>query len=277
MQRMLQRVFLYKLPSISTPHFLQNILPTLEHSLSLALKYFFPVAGSLVLQPSSRPHIRYDQGCSVTLTVADESDEDFEYLVINRYGKNMIHDASLSELAPTLSDEDHEVLFGIQVTVFPNSGICIGIAYKHVLSDGRSIMQFLRTWSSIFMNSNDFVPPVLDRSLVPDPGGVLHDTVMKQLASIPPSFIENLKQPKKATGIIKVRATFFFKRSEINKMREWIISQAEEEGEKLHLSLFVLTCSLIWICHVKSQSATGSSNGEDVKDDDLCSTFWFHF
>ncbi|KAL9671772.1 hypothetical protein QQ045_009345 [Rhodiola kirilowii] len=263
-----KRVFIYKLPSISTPHFLQNILPTLEHSLSLALKYFFPVAGSLVLQPSSRPHIRYDQGCSVTLTVADESDEDFEYLV-NRYGKNMIHDASFSELAPTLS-EDHEVLFGIQVTVFPDSGICIGIAYKHVLGDGRSIMQFLRTWSSIFRNSNDdFVPPVLDRSLVPDHGVVLHDTVMKQLASIPPWFIENLKQPKKATGIIKVRATFFFKRSEINKMREWIISQAEEEGEKLHLSLFVLTSSLIWICHVKSQTATGLSNGED--DDDQCS------
>ncbi|KAL9669414.1 hypothetical protein QQ045_006961 [Rhodiola kirilowii] len=267
-----KRVFLYKFPSISTQHFLQNILPSLKHSLSLALKYFFPVAGSLVLQPNSRPYIRYDQGCSVALTVA-ESDEDFEHLV-NRDGK-MIHDASFSELVPTISKD--EVLFGIQVTVFPNSGgICIGIACKHVLGDGRSIMHFLRTWSSIFRNSNDdFVPPVLDRSLVPDPGGVLHDTLLKQLTSIPPSSIENLQQPKEATGMIKVRATFSIKRSEINKMREWILSQVED-GENLHLSSFVLTCSLIWICLVKSQSATGSSNGDDVKDDDQCS-FGFTF
>ncbi|KAL9674458.1 hypothetical protein QQ045_030730 [Rhodiola kirilowii] len=274
-----KRVFLYKLPSISsTPHFLQNILPSLKHSLSLALKCFFPVAGSLVLQPSSRPYIRYDEGCSVALTVA-ESDDDFEYLV-NRDGKKMIHDASLSELVPTLSED--ELLFGIQVTVFPDSGICIGIAYRHVLGDGRSIMQFLKTWSSIFRNSSDFVLPVLDRSIVPDPGRVLYDTLLKQLASVPPLFIENLKQPKKAVGIIEVRATFFIKRSEINKMREWIISQVEE-GEKLHLSLFVLTCSLIWICHVKSQTATGSSNGEDDDDQskfvfplDCCDRYEYH-
>ncbi|CAM8995732.1 unnamed protein product [Rhodiola kirilowii] len=263
-----KRVFLYKLPSISTPHFLQNILPTLKHSLSLALKYFFPVAGSLVLQPNSRPYIRYDEGCSVALTVA-ESDDDFEYLVNRDGNKKMIHDASFSELVPTLSAD--EVLFGIQVTVFPNRGICIGIACKHVLGHGRSIMHFLRTWSSIFRNSNDdFVPPVLDRSLVPDPGGVLHDTLLKQLTSIPPLSIEYLQQPKEATVMIKVRATFSIKRSEINKMREWILSQVED-GENLHLSSFVLTCSLIWNCHVKSQSATGSSN---VIDDDQSSFFF---
>uniref|UniRef100_A0A7N0V9A5 Uncharacterized protein n=1 Tax=Kalanchoe fedtschenkoi TaxID=63787 RepID=A0A7N0V9A5_KALFE len=192
-----QRTFLYRLPSLSTPHFLQNILPNLKHSLSLALLHFFPVAVSIVFhwdQPGSRPYIHYEEGYSVALTVG-ESDKDFD-LLVNRDGE-MIDDAILRELVPCLSAADQVPLFAVQMTVFPSRGICVGIAYKHALGDGRSVMNFMNTWSSICRSSGALPPlPVLDRSLVTDPSGVLQDILLQQLKSLPqPSFFDKVDRP----------------------------------------------------------------------------------
>ncbi|KAG5579377.1 hypothetical protein H5410_050004 [Solanum commersonii] len=82
------RILFYKLP-IDKNSFIQKVIPTLKHSLSLTLKHYLPLAGNFVcpLNSSDHPELRYVKGDSVCVAFS-ETDMDFDYLVSNDHPRN---------------------------------------------------------------------------------------------------------------------------------------------------------------------------------------------
>ncbi|KAI9093971.1 hypothetical protein K1719_026969 [Acacia pycnantha] len=120
-----QPLFFFDFP-FSLPHFIAFTLPNLKLSLSLTLQHYFPFAGTFVPSPEpSKPHIVYPEANSISLVVAESSD-DFNYSCSNHARDvNAFH-----ALVPNLKSGKKEILLMvIQITVFRDSGICIGIAY----------------------------------------------------------------------------------------------------------------------------------------------------
>ncbi|KAH0719901.1 hypothetical protein KY284_004931 [Solanum tuberosum] len=197
------RIIFYKLHNIDKNSFIQNIIPTLKHSLSLTLKHYLPLAGNLVCPWNSTgyPELRYVKGDSVSVTFSESTDMDFDYLVSNDHTHNAkdFHpfvpkmaepkDTSGVQFAPVLA---------IQVTLFPNHGISISFLSHHVVGDESSIVGFIKSWA--LLNKNDendefIIIPFYDRSIVKDPYGLgdciweetkKHKTNMSDIIPPPP-------------------------------------------------------------------------------------------
>ncbi|XP_017234254.2 LOW QUALITY PROTEIN: malonyl-coenzyme:anthocyanin 5-O-glucoside-6'''-O-malonyltransferase-like [Daucus carota subsp. sativus] len=82
----LSRVYFYDFPR-STSQFIETVVPPLKKSLALALKYYFPLCGNLIiptnLTSNTTPAIRYSNDDSVSLTIAEFSgatSKGFEHL-----------------------------------------------------------------------------------------------------------------------------------------------------------------------------------------------------
>ncbi|KAI3723501.1 hypothetical protein L2E82_35124 [Cichorium intybus] len=155
----IHHVFFYEFPH-SREHFLETIVPNLKHSLSITLQHFFPFAGNLILflNPSveKKPEIRHVEGDSVAVTVA-ECTLDFNDLTGNHPRKcDMFYPlVPLLGRATKVSDYLTIPVFSVQVTLFPNSGISIGITNHHSLCDATTRHDFLKAWSSIAMHGTD--------------------------------------------------------------------------------------------------------------------------
>ncbi|KAK1353166.1 hypothetical protein POM88_053004 [Heracleum sosnowskyi] len=153
----LGRVIFYDFP-YSTSHFIENTVPNLKTSLSLALKHFTPLAGNLIAprdtNSSTEFLIRCLDGDSVSVTFAECMDDP------NHFNGNHIRDANmLNAFVPQLPPAtcvdisggkfSAAPVFAIQVTVFPKRAICIGIRSAHAVADGSSLFNFARAWASI--------------------------------------------------------------------------------------------------------------------------------
>ncbi|XVF65645.1 hypothetical protein PTKIN_Ptkin09bG0265800 [Pterospermum kingtungense] len=46
-------------------------------------------------------------------------------------------------------------LMAIQVTIFPNAGISIGITFFHAAADGRAFAHFTKSWASVCRSQRD--------------------------------------------------------------------------------------------------------------------------
>ncbi|KAE8075836.1 hypothetical protein FH972_014523 [Carpinus fangiana] len=257
--RPMQRLFFYELPQ-PTNYFTQAILPTLKHSLSLTLQRFFPLAANLVCPPQThKPHIFYAEGNSVPFTVA-EAAGDFNRLVANypRDVRELHHFVPQLPPAHVSSDKTRVIpLMAMQVTVFPNEGICIGIIFCHVAADGRAFHHFMKSWASVCRTGGDLTcldrsPPFNDRAVMKDPNG-LEQNLLEDWWSWGSAWTDD-------TGLIndfaeKVRATFVLSRAHIEGLKQWVKGQCmnKEDSEPLHVSTFVATCAFIWVCLIKSQ------------------------
>ncbi|KDO65330.1 hypothetical protein CISIN_1g036098mg [Citrus sinensis] len=137
-----------------------------RHSLSLTLRHFFPFAANLICPPPpNHSYISYKKGDSVLVSVA-ESDSDFNHLTANQARDNTVFHHLLSE-------ETHAVpSMAVQVTVFPNSGISIGIAVNDVAADGRSFNHFVKFWASMSVTHRLEDLPCHEKVLVEDPDGL---------------------------------------------------------------------------------------------------------
>ncbi|KAJ4977393.1 hypothetical protein NE237_002499 [Protea cynaroides] len=112
-------------------------------------------------QDSYRPIIRYVNDDFIWLTVA-ESDADFSSLS----GDHARDGNEAHTFVPHLPTSGLVVpVMAIQVTVFPNSGISIGVTNNHSFIDGRSMDHFIKRWLSTLSI------PFLDRNLIKDPNG----------------------------------------------------------------------------------------------------------
>ncbi|CAL0318745.1 unnamed protein product [Lupinus luteus] len=274
-----ERIFFYSFPSQHTDpsFFYDQIVPNLKTSLSLTLQHFLPLAGKLVWpEDSEKPIVQYnpDDDDGVSLVIA-ESDANFNDIL-----DNSPHEASESRsFVPHLESSDSAAnVISIQITLFPNSGFCIGITAHHAILDGKSSTMFIKAWASLCQTSEESSPlvqelqPLLDREVIKDPKGL--DTIFTNhwkniSAKLDPSdtnkkglkILSNAFPPKVENSL---RATFDLTRSDLEKIKKRVLSKwdtivDEEESNnsnpipKPHaLSTFVATCAYVTVCIAKA-------------------------
>jgi hypothetical protein len=256
-----------------THHFTQSILPTLTHSLSLTLQHFLPLVGNLICPPPpAKPYIFYTQGDSIPLTIA-ESTAIFDHLT--GYHPRDVKD--FSHLVPKfpLTQMPNETfvfpLLAIQVTLFPNSGICVAVTNRHVI-DGRIRSLFMKSWASIFKAGghdssclDNSLRPFYDRDVIKDPNGIeavfleeyfrMRSSWKKDIGSTPVFDGEN------------VAATYVLNPPTIESLKQRC-EKDNESSNPQHFSSFVVTCAFIWVCRMKTQFHEGATRSTD--DDELC-------
>ncbi|XWS27097.1 hypothetical protein CRYUN_Cryun26dG0087100 [Craigia yunnanensis] len=143
-------------------------------------------------------------------------------------------------------------LMAIQVTIFPNVGISIGVAFCHVAADGKTLAHFMKSWASVHSSQGDLTclnnsVPNFNWDLIKDPLG-LASLFMKNkceygdLSSIP---------------IHKFRITSDIKRSQVDLLKDWVKRKCMEENgsEPTRMSTFVVTCAYMWACLIKLQES----------------------
>lgn len=263
------RILFYKLP-IDKNSFVQTIIPTLKHSLSLTLKHYLPLAGNLVcpLDSSGSPELRYVKGDSVSVTFS-ESNMNFDYLVSNDhpcYAKDFHPLVPQLTKPKDVSGVRFAAVFAIQVTLFPNyNGISICFINHHVVGDGSTIVAFIKAWASLnkYGGNDEFMIPFYDRSIVKDPHGlrdILWDGMKKYMTEMnnvivtPPNDI--------------VRGTFIIRRDDIQKLKNLISSR---RPRLTHVTSYTVTCSYIWTCLIKSEAATHEVIDKNVMEYFSCS------
>ncbi|KAJ4977263.1 hypothetical protein NE237_002369 [Protea cynaroides] len=258
----IELLFFYHYP-YPTTHFTQFLLPHLKLSLSCTLIHFYPVAGNLLWPHDSyRPIIRYVNGDFIWLTVA-ECDADFSSLS----GDHARDADEAHAFVPQLPSSGSVVpLMAIQVTVFPNSGISIGVIHSHSLMDGRSMDYFMRTWAMISKlgEANQYLStlsiPFLDRTLIKDSNG-FEKIYLKELEGFARS--DKLVSGNRSLRIMEIkmqpehrmfRATFDLNPTDIRRLKDWILVRRNKDQPSCLTSTFVVTCAFSWVCLVKAEA-----------------------
>ncbi|XP_073135015.1 coumaroyl-CoA:anthocyanidin 3-O-glucoside-6''-O-coumaroyltransferase 2-like [Henckelia pumila] len=282
-----QTLFFFNLPT-STHNFMQAILPNLKHSLSLTLRHFFPLAGSLATPPRPAvPRLEYAADDSILLTIAEAVSGD-RFKNSTGYHPRMARD--FHKLVPLLQCSSkfgwkHESVLAIQITVFPHQGICMGFTLRHVVADGRTFNNFLKTWaaassssssSSSSSPSSSVVAASHERSLIKDPNG-LEEILLKE-------YWNNTQIPRKdsvqpSLSIFHqdmTRATFVVGPKEMEEIKKWILTRSEQlfGSTQLLLSPYVITCAFVWVCWMKTHWPKWE---HDDQDDPKQSTHYFGF
>ncbi|KAM6572777.1 hypothetical protein CsatA_016857 [Cannabis sativa] len=272
--RHMQRLNFYQL-STSTQNFIHHHLPILKLSLSLTLRHFFPFAGNLISPPSpAHPHILFTDCDSVTLSVY-ESEADFHRLFAHGPRATEELHPFVPNLPPSRKEGETRVvpLMALQVTIFPEFGICIGVRFSHVAADGRAFNHFMKSWASICKKStgdSGSIPlgldesrdaiPSHDRAGIEDPNG-LKSIFLDEWWNLASTWDEDAGPPGHSLEH-KVRATFVLSQAQIERLKAWTTDQVSNDSDStsFRASSFVLTCALIWVCLIKSKES-------DIKND----------
>ncbi|TXG55267.1 hypothetical protein EZV62_020523 [Acer yangbiense] len=261
----MQRLFFYEF-SYPTLHFTQTLLPHLKESLSLTLRHFFPFSANLTCPPPPyEPYILYNQGDGVHVTVV-ESDADFNHLA----GNNARDVKTLRSLFPKLqstlmsSDTTHVVpIMAIQFTIFPNSGISIGLTFNHVVADGRSFNHFMKFWASVHKSKAEDLTsislPYHNKDIVKDPNGI-SSLFLKHSRSSGDNYVEN-DDPSD-----NVLVTLVINREKIEQLKHWIATKIEndQESSQIRITTFVVICAFMWVNLVKLQEKISGNLDDDT-------------
>ncbi|KAK1439741.1 hypothetical protein QVD17_05561 [Tagetes erecta] len=242
-------LFFYDLP-ITKTHFINTTVPNLKQSLSITLQHFFPYAGKLAIFPTStkKPEICYVEGDSVAVTFA-ECNLDFKDLTGNhpRECDKFYHLIPFLGRTAKVADSIRIPVFSVQVTLFPNSGISIGMTNHHILGDANTYFLFWKAWSLITQSGSDesFLEtgtlPVYDR-LVSYPE---QDERVLKCCNLVETFNEEYESPRLCGPSDMVRATFIFTRSMINGLKKLASTQLPTVA---HVSSVTVSCAYIWNC-----------------------------
>ncbi|KAF6152319.1 hypothetical protein GIB67_005973 [Kingdonia uniflora] len=245
----LTRLFYYEIPCLTKSHFMISILPDLKHSLSLTLQYFFSLAGNLIWSPEcSKPEILYVEGDSVSLSVAELTDFNFNDVC----GNNFRDIDMLLALMPRLLSKSDAILpqLALQVTLFPNSGICIGVTVSHAAVDAKSFSHFVKFWASVCKLGGDTsfistgpssVLPVYDRTMFKDPNGI--QTFLEKNKITRQCLMVHRNHHKIPTDL--VQATFLIGQPEIEGLKRCILTRILEKDTQLKEASFNLS-SFVW-------------------------------
>ncbi|XP_073141205.1 malonyl-coenzyme:anthocyanin 5-O-glucoside-6'''-O-malonyltransferase-like [Henckelia pumila] len=259
------RLLLFYDSSVSKSSFLETHVPKLKRSLSLTLKHYVRFAGNIIhpLIDAGKPSFRYVAGDSVSLTVS-ESSKDFSSLVgCGPRDADQFYDY-VPQFPPIKDEPEFKIVPGlaIQVTLFPGSGICIGIASNHAIGDGVSIVSFIKAWASTskFEGSSDEDllirtgkdTPCFDGKLIRDPLGI-DDIFWNQIKHVP-IHSSTFPLPTK-----RVRATYILHEADIKKLKD---SAVRKIPGLIYVSSFVVVAAYMWCMMVKS----GDSMGEEVEE-----------
>ncbi|KAK4493481.1 hypothetical protein RD792_005981 [Penstemon davidsonii] len=134
--------------------------------------------------------------------------------------------------------------FAIQITLFPNKGICIGFTIHHSLCDGAALLYFIKTWASIIESNSDAHAqwlPFYDITTFQDLDGLdsirWNQVKVSRPTLIPTSFSNN-----------KVRATFVMSKDEVQKLKDVVL---ERRPNMAYVSTFTVACAHVWISIAK--------------------------
>ncbi|KAE9590320.1 hypothetical protein Lal_00028073 [Lupinus albus] len=255
-----ERLFFYEFPNRTslTSSFFDIIVPNLKHSLSLTLQHFIPLLGNITWPlESSNPIINYIPGDAVSFTVAESISDNFNLLC-----SNLCEVVNRQHLIPHLNISHEKCsLLSLQLTLFPNSGFCIGITTHHAAVDGKSSTMFLKTWAyycsklqeqlTQFPSSSSSLPenltPFLDRSVITDPSGITEAFVDSWLNYDGPNN-RSLKvwDTISAVKTEQVKGLFELTPSHIQKLKKYAQSKV-----KTKVSTFSVTCAYLLSCLVK--------------------------
>ncbi|VFQ61771.1 unnamed protein product [Cuscuta campestris] len=260
------RLLFYPNP-VSRTHFLHTLIPAIKTSLSQSLQHYTPLAGRLILSPhiSVLPEIRYAPGDTVPLVIAvsDSSERVFEHLVSDGVKSCSLFHPLVPSLPPAASTESPAAgfslpLLALQVTLFPDVGICVGVTNHHVVGDARSIFGFMKSWAFFSSNPNpstisdlpsQFLP-VYDRRPITDRRG---------LGKIFWDSLKNIKIHETSLHLLpsiagKVRATFTLTSDQIEMLKNRILARRPDIP---HVSSFTVACAYVWHCLVRSRHEVG--------------------
>ncbi|KAJ0602243.1 putative anthocyanin 6''-O-malonyltransferase [Helianthus annuus] len=142
-------------------------------------------------------------------------------------------------------------MFSLQVTLFPNSGISIGVTHHHCLGDASTIHLFLKAWTSITRCGTDasFLAngalPLYDRVVI----NPKFDESYLKLAKVE-NFKEEYQPPKLCGPTNKVRATFILPWTVLNKLKTLVSTQVPTLS---YVSSFTVACAYVWSCMAKTR------------------------
>ncbi|TKY48818.1 Coumaroyl-CoA:anthocyanidin 3-O-glucoside-6''-O-coumaroyltransferase 1 [Spatholobus suberectus] len=271
----IKRIFFYEFPH-PTHHFLQTALPILKHSLSLTLQHFFPFAANLIVPPQQHlSYIRYLDGDSLSFAVA-ESTADFTLLTSDSPQDVRNWHPLVPTLSPPRVEQDGTRVFplmAIQVTILPNSGFSICLTFNHLAGDGKSLHHFVKFWASLCKTRGDMASleaslplPSHERDRVKDPKGLklIYFQELERRESRSMEFAGLVRD----VSTNKVRFTVSLSREQVEKLKKWVsLKCASYTSGTLHISTFVVTCSLIWVCIIGSEESQGgcvAQNGDEL-------------
>ncbi|KAL2476800.1 Phenolic glucoside malonyltransferase 2 [Abeliophyllum distichum] len=201
-----QRLLFYEF-TCSKPYFLEIIVPNLKESLTLILKHYIPLASN-VLYPSSneKPVFRYMVGDSVSLTIAESSDD------VNNLIANYARDADqFYPFVPQLPPPKEEA-------------------------------EYKTTQSCVYSGDSQLIEakslPLFDRSVIKDPRGIA-DVNWNQLKNFPLQF------PSLHLPTNKVRATYILHQADIKKLKDSVSARKPdlvEPSSFVVTTAYVWTC-----------------------------------
>ncbi|XP_019159524.1 PREDICTED: malonyl-coenzyme:anthocyanin 5-O-glucoside-6'''-O-malonyltransferase-like [Ipomoea nil] len=262
------RLIFYQHP-VSRTHFKDTIIPHLKTSFSIALQYYPLLAAKLAVPSdySTPPEILYVEGDGVPLVfaVSDDNSGRFDGLSSN-HARNCNEFYPLNPTLPSVRSG----MFAVKVTLFPEAGICVGIANHHVVGDRSSIFGFMKAWTALSLlghkssslSLSDEYLPFLDRSVIGDPKG-LKALEWNQMKHIP--IDEDGDGVPLPDVTSKARATFIVSQNNIQKLKTHVISRRRSKVAR-QPSSFVVTCAYMWTCLLRSQCFASSINRDE--DDD---------
>ncbi|CAN0914769.1 Coumaroyl-CoA:anthocyanidin 3-O-glucoside-6''-O-coumaroyltransferase 1 [Linum grandiflorum] len=272
-----QRVFFYHLPTISAPQFHNSIISKLTSSLSAALAHFYPFAAKLITPPPpAKPYILYSENDAVSFTVAESIALDFQQATSDSPTDVRLLHPLLPKLTKFDGDGDGVTtvsnLLALKVTLFPDSGFCIGIEFRHVAADGLAFNQFVKSWAEIsksggamdeFSKLSISSPPCHDKELIEE-NRVMEDKFLENFWSF--------KSPWDGDSLHrlladKVRSTFSISADQISRMKALVNNYRGGKLKPSHpATAFAVTSALIWSSLIKSEQPESKEDEEDKLD-----------
>ncbi|XP_030950235.1 protein ENHANCED PSEUDOMONAS SUSCEPTIBILITY 1-like [Quercus lobata] len=242
----IQKGLLYNKPPTANAQedFIKTLLDRLQHSLSVTLVHFYPLAGRLVTQKNENPPSSF-----IFVDCSNSPGAKFIHADLDMTISDILSPIDVPSIVQSFFDHDRAVnydghtrpLLSIQVTELKD-GIFIGCSMNHCLGDGTSYWHFFNTWSEIFQvqgNSISITRPPIHRRWFPD--GV--SPIINLPFSHQDEFISRGEAPK-----LRERM-FHFSSESIAKLK----AKANAESNTNKISSFQSLSALAWRCITRAR------------------------
>ncbi|KAI7737990.1 LOW QUALITY PROTEIN: hypothetical protein M8C21_022836, partial [Ambrosia artemisiifolia] len=210
-------LFFYELQLITRTQFTQTIIPNLKQSLSLTVTF------------AECNNLDYPKFIMLKC-----NNLDFNDLIGNHPRECDKFYPLIPLLGRTTKVSDYITIpvFAVQVTLFPNHGISIGMTNQHSLGDANAMFCFLKAWTSIAQSGG------VDELFLTNGTLPIFDRLVE-------TYNEEYKLPRLSGPTDKVRATFILSRITISGLKKLVSTQLPTLA---YISSFTVACAYIWNC-----------------------------
>ncbi|KAJ0030097.1 hypothetical protein Pint_14408 [Pistacia integerrima] len=239
-------VYFYRRPAVSErSDFFDTSL--LKEALSKALVAFYPLAGRLKRDENGRLQIE----CNAEGVLFMEAET--SCVIDDEFGDdNFTPSLKMRQLVPSLDYSSKNIssspLLVSQVTYFKCGGVCLGVGWHHILGDGTSGLNFIKSWAEITSGFSITNPPFIDR------------TILKSRTPPYPTFdhIEYHPPPELQSGALPTSMT----RVELSLDRINFLKTKFKEDYGVTYSTYEILAAHVWRCVCK---ARGLPNDQATK------------